>query len=69
MPSSVNGISVTREELRRRIAELLPILKTRAAQTKQLRQIPPKTVQDMKSPSPCLLPRVRRGSLKPWGRM
>lgn len=46
MPS-INEESVTREELLRRTAELLPVLQTRAAHTEQLRQIPPETVQDL----------------------
>jgi 3-hydroxy-9,10-secoandrosta-1,3,5(10)-triene-9,17-dione monooxygenase len=45
--SSVSETSVTREELRRRTAALVPILKERVARTDQLRQIPPETVQDL----------------------
>jgi len=45
--SSVSETSVTREELRRRTAALVPILKERVARTEQLRQIPPETVQDL----------------------
>jgi alkylation response protein AidB-like acyl-CoA dehydrogenase len=45
--SSVRDTSVSREELRRRTSELVPILKERAARTEQLRQIPPETVQDL----------------------
>jgi 3-hydroxy-9,10-secoandrosta-1,3,5(10)-triene-9,17-dione monooxygenase len=40
---------VTREELRRRTAALMPILQERAARTEQLRQMPPETVQDLVS--------------------
>ncbi|MCZ6872625.1 MAG: acyl-CoA dehydrogenase family protein [bacterium] len=47
MPSSANETLVTRQDLQRRTAELLPILTARAAQTEQLRQIPPETVQDL----------------------
>jgi alkylation response protein AidB-like acyl-CoA dehydrogenase len=45
--SSVSETSVTREELRRRTAALVPILKERVARTEQLRQIPTETVQDL----------------------
>jgi alkylation response protein AidB-like acyl-CoA dehydrogenase len=45
--SSVSETSVTREELRRRTAALVPVLKERVARTEQLRQIPPETVQDL----------------------
>lgn len=38
---------VTREELQRRTAALVPRLKERTARTEQLRQIPPETVQDL----------------------
>jgi 3-hydroxy-9,10-secoandrosta-1,3,5(10)-triene-9,17-dione monooxygenase len=38
---------VTREELRRRTAALVPVLKERVARAEQLRQIPPETVQDL----------------------
>jgi 3-hydroxy-9,10-secoandrosta-1,3,5(10)-triene-9,17-dione monooxygenase len=38
---------VTREELRRRTAALVPVLKERVARTEQLRQIPPETVQEL----------------------
>jgi alkylation response protein AidB-like acyl-CoA dehydrogenase len=47
--SSVRETSVTREELRRRTFELLPVLQARAARAEQLRQIPPETVQDLVS--------------------
>jgi 3-hydroxy-9,10-secoandrosta-1,3,5(10)-triene-9,17-dione monooxygenase len=47
--SSVSDTSVTREELCRRAAELVPVLKERAARTEQLRQIPAETVQDLVS--------------------
>src|SRR5437899_7833695 len=40
---------MTGEELRRRTAELLPVLQERAARTEQLRQMPPETVQDLVS--------------------
>ena len=40
---------MTREELRRRTAELLPVLQERVARTEQLRQMPPETVQDLVS--------------------
>lgn len=36
-----------RDELLRRAAELVPVLKARAARTEQLRQVPPETVQDL----------------------
>src|ERR671923_33538 len=39
--------STSREELRRRTAALVPVLKERATRTEQLRQIPPETVQDL----------------------
>jgi alkylation response protein AidB-like acyl-CoA dehydrogenase len=45
--SSPFGAPPTREEVRRRAAELVPVLKERAARTEQLRQIPPETVQDL----------------------
>jgi alkylation response protein AidB-like acyl-CoA dehydrogenase len=45
--SSIRDSSVSREELRRRTSELVPILRGRAARTEQLRQIPPETVQDL----------------------
>src|ERR671925_480673 len=47
--SSVKDTSVTREELRRRASELVPVLKERAARTEHLRQIPPETVRDLVS--------------------
>jgi 3-hydroxy-9,10-secoandrosta-1,3,5(10)-triene-9,17-dione monooxygenase len=40
---------MTREELLRRTAALLPVLKERATRAEQLRQIPPETVQDLVS--------------------
>ena len=40
---------MTREELLRRAAQLVPVLKERAARTEQLRQIPPETVEDLKA--------------------
>src|SRR5215510_6223312 len=46
---SVGATSVTREELLGRATALLPVLRERAAQTEQLRQIPPETVQDLVS--------------------
>src|SRR6266849_9487476 len=46
---SVGETSVTREELLRRAAALVPVLKERAARTEQLRQMPPETVQDLVS--------------------
>ena len=49
MSSSVKDTSMTREELRRRASELVPVLKEREARTEQLRQIPPETVQDLVS--------------------
>ncbi len=49
MSSSVRDTAVTREELRRRTSELVPVLKERAARTEQLRQMPPETVQDLVS--------------------
>jgi 3-hydroxy-9,10-secoandrosta-1,3,5(10)-triene-9,17-dione monooxygenase len=45
--SSASETAVTREELQRRTAALVPILKGRAARTEQLRQIPPETVQEL----------------------
>jgi alkylation response protein AidB-like acyl-CoA dehydrogenase len=45
--ASVRDTSATREELRRRTAELVPVLKERTARTEELRQIPPETVQDL----------------------
>ena len=47
MSSSVRDTSVTRDELRRRTAALLPLLQERATRTEQLRQMPPETVQDL----------------------
>jgi 3-hydroxy-9,10-secoandrosta-1,3,5(10)-triene-9,17-dione monooxygenase len=47
--SSVRDTPLTREELRRRTSELVPVLRERAARTEQLRQIPPETVQDLVS--------------------
>ena len=47
MSSAISDPSVTREELRRRTAALIPVLKERAAHTEQLRQIPSETVQDL----------------------
>jgi 3-hydroxy-9,10-secoandrosta-1,3,5(10)-triene-9,17-dione monooxygenase len=47
--SSVREPSVTREELRRRTAALMPALQERTARTEQLRQMPPETVQDLVS--------------------
>jgi 3-hydroxy-9,10-secoandrosta-1,3,5(10)-triene-9,17-dione monooxygenase len=38
---------VSRHELLRRAAELVPVLKERAAKTEQLRQIPPESVRDL----------------------
>jgi len=38
---------VTREELLRRAAQLVPVLKERAARTEELRQLPSQTVQDL----------------------
>src|SRR4030095_14268758 len=46
---SVGATSVTRAELLRQAAALLPVLKERAARTEQLRQIPTETVQDLVS--------------------
>src|SRR4029434_9602263 len=46
---SVGATSVTRAELLRQAAALLPVLKEHAARTEQLRQIPPETVQDLVS--------------------
>src|SRR5207247_3617763 len=45
------GISpalLSREELLRGAAELVPVLKSRATRTEQLRQIPAETVQDLR---------------------
>ncbi len=40
-------LPLIRDELLRRAAQLVPVLKERAARTEQLRQIPPETVQDL----------------------
>jgi 3-hydroxy-9,10-secoandrosta-1,3,5(10)-triene-9,17-dione monooxygenase len=40
-------VTTTREELRRRAAELVPVLKERAGRTEELRQIPPESVRDL----------------------
>jgi 3-hydroxy-9,10-secoandrosta-1,3,5(10)-triene-9,17-dione monooxygenase len=40
-------VQATREEMLRRAADLVPVLKERAAKTEQLRQIPPESVQDL----------------------
>ena len=40
---------MTREELRRRACELVPVLRERAARAEQLRQIPPESVRDLRS--------------------
>jgi alkylation response protein AidB-like acyl-CoA dehydrogenase len=45
--STVQDTSMTRDELRRRTSKLVPVLKERAAQTEQLRQIPTETVQEL----------------------
>jgi alkylation response protein AidB-like acyl-CoA dehydrogenase len=45
--SSVRDMALTKEALRRRTLELVPVLRERAARTEQLRQIPPETVQDL----------------------
>src|SRR5947207_8633252 len=37
-----------RDELLRRSAQLVPVLRERAARTEQLRQIPPETVRDLR---------------------
>ena len=47
--STMRDTSVIRDELRRRTSELVPVLRERAAQTEQLRQIPTETVQDLVS--------------------
>jgi alkylation response protein AidB-like acyl-CoA dehydrogenase len=47
--SSVRAIPLSREELRRRASELVPVLKERAARTEQLRRIPSETVRDLVS--------------------
>jgi alkylation response protein AidB-like acyl-CoA dehydrogenase len=44
---SVSKTPVSRETLRQRTADLVPILQARADQTERLRQIPPETVQDL----------------------
>ena len=46
-PGGIAHAPLTREELLRRAAELVPVLKERAARTEQLRQIPSDTVQDL----------------------
>ena len=45
MSSSISEPPVTRDALLQRTAELLPVLRQRAARTEELRQIPPETVQ------------------------
>jgi alkylation response protein AidB-like acyl-CoA dehydrogenase len=45
--SSIGHPPVTRDTLLHRATALLPVLKERAAQTEELRQIPPETVQDL----------------------
>jgi 3-hydroxy-9,10-secoandrosta-1,3,5(10)-triene-9,17-dione monooxygenase len=44
---SVSKTPVSREILRQRTADLVPILQARAERTERLRQIPPETVQDL----------------------
>ena len=51
MASTGRDTALTREELRRRTLELVPVLRERAARTEELRQIPPETVQDLISSS------------------
>jgi alkylation response protein AidB-like acyl-CoA dehydrogenase len=47
--SSVSNASTTREEISRRTAALVPVLKERAARAEQLRQLPVETVHDLVS--------------------
>lgn len=47
MALAVNDGTITREALQCRATQLLPVLKTRAGHTEQLRQLPPETVQDL----------------------
>lgn len=47
MASAIHDESVTREVLRCRASQLLPVLKARAAHAEQLRRLPPETVQDL----------------------
>ena len=50
MPTpSTSNPALTREELLRRAAQLVPVLKERAARTEQLRQVPPDSVSDLVS--------------------
>jgi alkylation response protein AidB-like acyl-CoA dehydrogenase len=44
---AIETAPLTREELLRRAAALVPVLKERAAHTERLRRIPPETVQDL----------------------
>jgi 3-hydroxy-9,10-secoandrosta-1,3,5(10)-triene-9,17-dione monooxygenase len=46
---STSSTVLTREELLRRAAQLVPVLKERAARTEQLRQVPPESVSDLVS--------------------
>jgi 3-hydroxy-9,10-secoandrosta-1,3,5(10)-triene-9,17-dione monooxygenase len=43
----MGAVAMTREELVRLAADLVPVLKERAARTEELRQIPPETVRDL----------------------
>jgi 3-hydroxy-9,10-secoandrosta-1,3,5(10)-triene-9,17-dione monooxygenase len=47
-PAGISAALLTREELLRRAAELVPVLKSRATRTEQLRQIPEDSVQDLR---------------------
>jgi 3-hydroxy-9,10-secoandrosta-1,3,5(10)-triene-9,17-dione monooxygenase len=46
-PAGIVPSSLTREELLRRATDLVPIFKSRAARTEELRQVPPESVQDL----------------------
>ena len=48
---AAGAVAVSREELLRRAAALLPVLRERAARAEELRQIPPESVQDLKASS------------------
>lgn len=49
MTLSASDAALTRAELQRRAAALLPVFRDRAARTEQLRQLPPETVQDLRA--------------------
>ena len=47
-PAGISLALLTREELLRRAAALVPVLRSRAVETEQLRQIPAQSVQDLR---------------------